>query len=157
VLMSDMAGLGTWERLIHYDSHVEDAQGVQIPAGGAAQYDDCEVTLDVPGAGYAIIMASVRCNIGHGVGWDDFAGFSISTDPSELDDGNKQFVEVEGSLPEAWYSRNVVLHTIETIPSAGTYTYYLNGSMISGADTLDVFSGAEMQALFFLDPSVHKE
>ena len=116
-------------------------------AGGA-------VTINAPGPGYVVVDSDFWLLIEHTVGIDDGVQVGISDGPANCPSVFGLWVD-EVPASEGTNSRRPISgHVQDTFPvSAGPHTFYLMGTMISGASSQDWFWYANMSAIYHYDPS----
>ena len=95
------------------------------------------IVVDAPVAGTVLVRAVLQLVVGsHNVGANDLVYANVATnattcDPAFVDQGFTQLIWVSGALPSGLYYP--VANLIKSFPvSAGTNTFYVNGSLIEG-------------------------
>ncbi len=109
------------------------------------------VTLTVPRAGRVIIDADVWARLSHTSGTQDMGYLAISQGATT---GCTVFpwatvIHAPSAAPTATYDETVRVRNTFMVPSAGTYTYYLVGSMFVGQNTGDSFYYASIIAMHY--------
>jgi hypothetical protein len=149
VLTSDAAGVGTWQPQHLVDVH--DEETATTIGSTATQFDDTQVSLTVPGPGYIICTSTVWTGINHVNNTTaEHVQLNHSTSPTDM--GSSPTTVAHYMLapePIGSYYRSFSVHSTHTITSAGTYTYYLVGRMLSGQDAWDQFIRAQMTAVYY--------
>ncbi len=149
VLTSDATGGATWEVPVAPVSSTSGSSTVLI--GTIVNYSGGTVTITVPRAGTVIVETNVMVRISHVTGTDDIVILNIgttTTDPGSIYD--QTFFTWPSVLPS--FSAKLFNFTVRrmiTVAAAGTYTYYLNGLMNSGANADDNFWYCNMIANFY--------
>ncbi|HCB63454.1 MAG: hypothetical protein A2W94_05620 [Bacteroidetes bacterium GWE2_42_42] len=113
-------------------------------------YDGAWVTITVPCAGTIEVIASVWTRIGHVSGVEDLLYLNIGTTPT--DEGEIYTLHIHSvpaSYPSSTNTSHSTMLTRKFNVMAGTYTYYLNGKMVSGANNDDSFWYASLRAVFY--------
>jgi hypothetical protein len=114
------------------------------------QYNQAHATLTVPGPGYITVTSSVRFKINHYTGTTDTICLNHSTTPTTIGIALTMMTEeVRAAIPttgQIEMTRTVVGNF--PVLSAGTYTYYLVGQMLSGQDVGDVFWYAQTTGVY---------
>jgi hypothetical protein len=111
------------------------------------------VTITVPSAGNVTLISSMHAWIDHTAGTTDI--WTFMTRPTATDCG-LAFTDPTSYLeeiPGAWPTDNVInkagaLTNQYAVASAGTYTYYLNGLMLSGQNAGDTIVNGSVVAIF---------
>ncbi|MBC8451025.1 hypothetical protein H8D73_02295 [bacterium] len=148
-LTSDASGVATWQPQHLVDVHDE---GTPTTIGASAtQFDDTEVSLTVPGPGYIICTSTVWIGLNHANNVTaDHIQLNHSTSPTDM---GASFTKVAHFMlatePIGSYYKTFSVHSTHTIGSAGTYTYYLVGRMLSGQDAADQFITGQMTAVYY--------
>lgn len=123
-------------------------------SNACSNYNDGTITIDAIGPGTVVVEANVWVVLQHTNGTEDHLVLAIGTTSSDCGSGYDQ---VNWDIPSTYPSasdidRTFTVRRMVDIPSAGTYTYYLNGYMSSGyAAGSDAFSYARMHAVFYPD------
>ena len=113
-------------------------------------YADAEVTITVPSAGVIVVSSVVQLYIYHAIGIRDSWYVIHGVGPSDCGSWSQASV---GSVPsnvdtEAFLRESVFVQTTFSVTS-GTFTYYVNGFMISGQDPNDWFWFSNTVAVFY--------
>jgi hypothetical protein len=107
------------------------------------------VTITTPRAGVIIVEANAFMFIGHVNGTEDRMILNIGTSATDIGSGFDQVIwtwpATDASFTNKYHSFTV--RKMFTV-AAGTYTYYLNGYMPSGANADDAFYYCSMIATF---------
>lgn len=116
------------------------------------QYDDCQVTLAVPAPGWIVVESSVWIRLNHESGTRDRVFVAISEYPDQAPADAAAHNSWE--IPESWPTggeagMTLYPHNTFFVPSSGTYTYYLVGTMFLGQDPLDLFTYAHMRGIYY--------
>ncbi len=148
-LTSDASGTATWQPQHLVDVH--DEETVTMIGGTATQFDDTQVSLTVPGPGYIICTSTVWVGINHANNTSaDHLQLNHSTSPTDMGSAPTTVAYLMmASEPIGSYYRSFSVHSTHSIVSAGTYTYYLVGKMLSGQDAWDQFVKAQMTAVYY--------
>ncbi len=116
-------------------------------------YLGAEVTLTVPGPGTIVVTAQLQLFIEHGQGTDQVVRIGLSGVSGE---GCSEDAPVFGGFffisapqPSDTYVFNPFLQRPFVIVNAGTYTYYVDTGMTSGASIGDRLAGGVMVAVFY--------
>lgn len=115
-----------------------------------SQHDNCQVALTVPGPGYITVDLTARMQLNHVSGTADVVLIGPSTSQTGAPSSYHTFVyEIPSIVPTA-ASVDVAgtVHASFSVSTAGTYTYYLVGTMSSGADAADFLRYSNMSAMF---------
>ncbi len=121
--------------------------GQQLNAG-CTPYAGAEVTITVPQAGVVIFTSTVHVIISHTMGTlDEFILYG-GTSPMDctLPGG---IWNVPSALPSASYETTVVFQRDFLVGSAGTYTFYLNSWITSGASMGDIIERSFTTVVFY--------
>jgi len=149
---ADMWGNAEWGPQNVIDVHNENA--ITTIGSAVTQYDDAQVTLTVPGPGYIVVEAQLVVSLFHNLGVHDCVRCSISNSPTSM--APLQYCSVatvsSAQMVNVNVSRTLYVHNTFPITSAGTYTYYLVGYMISGQNASDRFSHAHMRGIYYPYP-----
>lgn len=149
---ADTWGNAEWAPPNVVAGHSEDAN---VTIGSVpTQYDDSQVSLTVPGAGHIIVTSTVRVHIDHTPGFTDRILLNHSTSPSDMGLPYSMVEErILADMPTigAW-EKSYSVHSIHSVTSEGTYTYYLVGQMAEGASVHDEFFSAQMMAVYYPHP-----
>jgi len=152
VLTSDAGGVASWQDASTAqtiaDVHLESS--TTTIGSNWTQYDDSQVTLTVPGPGIITVTSSVWVLLDHTYGAADLLKLghtsSLGTGPSQM---NTQLVHLPASdATQSSYNHSRTVVSTFTVPSAGTYTYYLVGAMTQGQSANDLFWYAEMTGMY---------
>ena len=115
-------------------------------------YSGGTVTVNAGGSGTVIVEANVWVRLNHTNGTLDTLLLVIGTTAT---DGGDIYNDVRWDIPSAYPTVANINHTftvrrIFSISGAGSYTYYLNGQMLSGYSAgTDCFWFAAMHAIFY--------
>jgi hypothetical protein len=102
-------------------------------------------TINAPGPGFAIVIGSTDVGLDYN-GTDAFAAIALSEAPDSLDPGFFS-IGLPSGLPSGSYNQVCTGHAVFEIPSAGSYTYYLNGRRSSSSNGGTAFD-AELTVLY---------
>lgn len=116
---------------------------------GCTNFDS--VTITVPSAGTIVVSSLVKLNVEHTLGTEDRWEILISDSSTicwsppwtwldEIPDGNPS---------ESQTQMSAYLQRAFTVGAAGTYTYYVNGEMVSGESALDEHDWSNTIAVFY--------
>ncbi len=147
VLTNDGTGTLSWSKA----PYVTSVSGNTTDLTNTVQnYSGGTITITVPGAGNIEVEANVWVNMDHTNGINDIVALNIGTTPTDY--GNN-FDVVRWTIPSADPTspiNNYAFTVRRVIPvySAGTYTFYLNGYMPSGASGFDSMYYSSMIASF---------
>ena len=148
---ADSWGNAEWGPPNIIDTHNEGA--TTVIGSTFTQYDDCEVTLTVPGPGYIMVNSNVRLYFNHTSGTMDNLRLGHGTTPTSAGTSYDMVdEEIPSSWPTALIERTFSVHSVHEVASSGTYTYYLVGMMASGQDPGDVFWYAQMTGIYYPYP-----
>jgi len=117
---------------------------------GSACTNYLSVSVTVPAAGTVAVEATNWISLNHANGTQDFTIIFVGSSSSDCGDyfgawaGTVPAIIASGTVQQTASPRNVF-----TVSGAGTYTYYLNGYMSSGADASDWFYYARMFATYY--------
>jgi hypothetical protein len=116
-------------------------------------YNGGTVTVNATGPGTVIVEANVWVQLTHVNGTADQLRLYIGTSATDGGSGD-QCNQVAWDIPSAYPSTTNSNHTFTvrrmfSISMAGSYTYYLNGYMLSGSALNDCFWYAAMHAVFY--------
>lgn len=113
-------------------------------------YSGGTVTITVPSSGTIVVEANVWVLLDHTTGTSDQLVLNIGTSAT---DGGDAYNNVYWTVPSAMptYPQGNKTFTVRRhfTVTAGTYTYYLNGVMPTGASGNDEFWFANLQAVFY--------
>jgi hypothetical protein len=137
------AGPGT---LMNYSS---DLNGPTI-GGACTNYADLDLNITVPSNGTIVVTALVLVHIDHTLTIEDRWIITVSQDPGFCGvNPPGYFIDVVPSDTAntiVWESGSVqVIFPV----TAGSYTFHLNGRMVSGPDAGDWFDRGNMVAVFY--------
>jgi hypothetical protein len=108
------------------------------------------VTIDVPGPGRVLVDATTNVVLDHTLGASQRVQVSIGSTSTDCSDWRGAGIHgVPAALPTAHYRVQLPSKRVFNVPSAGTYTYYLNGQMFVDQISLDRFLSNRMTATFF--------
>ena len=151
VLTSDGVGLGSWQSISGTTKiATSTSSSTLVLTTSIANYPGGSVTITVPGAGTLIVEADAWMKLDHTTGTNDLLVLNIGTTAT---DQGTAFSQMHWSIPSAMPTTplsdySFMVRGVFTITTAGTYTYYLNGYMSSGAST-DEFWYDTMTATFY--------
>jgi len=146
---------------------VNDCTGAQGPVGPGAivqysqgtatgltavcvQVSGASVTLSVPDLGTAVVTATVRVRLEHTLGSPDQVVLLLSRTSADCTyDAWRAYYTVVTDEPTGQYIHAMSVQEPFAIGSAGTYTFYLNALMVTGASAADAVTGAAMIAVFY--------
>lgn len=113
-------------------------------------YDNAEVTITVPSDGTIIVTAQIWVRISHTFGTEDSWRLAIGENPTDCASAYYRWADsITSNAPnDSDADRTGSPHRVFFV-SAGTYTYYANGYMVSGQDVSDVFWYASLIAVFY--------
>jgi len=157
VLTADAAGIGTWQApAAGGGTALVEVHSETTPTtigSSVTQFDDTEVTLTVPGAGYIICTSTVRVTINHANNSvSDHLMLNHSESPSSIGESATLMSHwVLPTEPIGPVYRSFSIHSAHPVYTEGTYTYYLVGRMGSGGDASDQFNNAQMTAVYYPD------
>lgn len=125
--------------------------GIATIGASCTTYVGAEVTIRAPGPGTIIVRATVGVGINHTFGVSDTARVVIGTSPTDCDLNNyTAFVSIPWSLPtETVHYVTVPIQRAVPVSGAGTFTFYVNAVMDTGASALDRFDSASVVAVFY--------
>lgn len=117
---------------------------------GCINYSGASVTITAPFSGTIVVEANVWVKINHTTGTTDEVQLMIGTNSTDCASPayNNADWQIPSALPTTGQWSNTFTVRREFTVAAGTYTYFLNGNMISGQDASDVFWFANMNASF---------
>lgn len=109
------------------------------------------VTVTAPAAGRVLVQANAYVQLDHTTGTVDTLALGIGTTATDCGSATNQ---VNWQIPAAYPTHPLQNMTFTvrrdfTVPAAGTYTYYLNGMMSSGASGSDRFWFASLDAVYY--------
>jgi hypothetical protein len=120
-----------------------------IPLVGCTNFN--QITINVPQAGWVVIMSTVYLRIDHTFGTRDGARVVVEVSPTNCafspdhwqedvlaDEPTDSFTRMAPSLLNAYY-----------VGGAGAYTFYLNGQMWAGESAADEHRSSNMVAVFY--------
>ncbi len=150
---ADTWGNAEWGPPNIIDRHDEGATYF-LADGNVHQYDDCQVTLDVPGPGYIVVTSNVWFKFYHQGGITDFLFLGHSTSPTAF---GSAYDRVAWEVPyyatgDTDLDKTFSVHSTFEVGGAGTYTYYLIGQMLSGGTGNDKFWFAQMTGIYYPYP-----
>ena len=132
-------------------THAWDVSGATTAiATSCTNYSGSSVSITVPGAGTVYVYFDTWIQTSsHVAGTLDYVYVYIGTTAAECSTtyGYYTINQVESQLPAGSYNSSVAGVRRFTVSSAGTYTYYLNGTSDGGGGT-DSFYYANLQATF---------
>lgn len=149
----DIWGAAAWAPPNVIDVHNEGSEYI-LGDGDVHQYDNCQVTLDVPGPGYIAVTSNVSFKFYHQGGITDRLYLSHSTSTTSLGSWYDTVVwEVPDDLVgDTDLDRTFSVHSMFEVTSSGSYTYYLVGQMNSGGTGGDRFWNAQMTGIYYPYP-----
>jgi hypothetical protein len=112
------------------------------------------ISIIVPGPGYVYVWAHTDVSVDHNIGTRDEIYLQVSTTPASISYSNYGFTQimVPSELPtqtSRWYTYSCDAHRPFYVSAAGTYKYYLNGNVSSGAGDNDSFFDLQITAMYF--------
>jgi hypothetical protein len=108
------------------------------------------VSITVPAAGVVAVDATNWVKLNHTGGIEDAVRISIGSSPVDCGDSNGSWATtIPADIASTTVNQTASPRNVYTVSSAGTYIYYLNGYMISGADASDRFWFARMFATYY--------
>ena len=124
------------------------------PLTTCVNYSGGTVTLVAPASGTVLVTANAQVDLYHTIGTFDVVQFAIGATPVDCGDPSHNITwETPGSYPTfTSMQRTFTVTRSFTVPSAGTYTYYLNGFKSTGgisAGRQDFFNFASIYAVYF--------
>jgi len=108
-----------------------------------------EVMLTVPGPGMVVVTSAARVQLVNAAVDDIVILFIGETSTECISDGWRSSLRMSGGLPDGVYIESMPVMKSFPIASSGTYAYYLNGQMNSGAGNGDAFFTAAITAVFY--------
>jgi hypothetical protein len=112
------------------------------------------VSITVPGAGYVYVWAHTDIAVDHITGTRDEIYLQVATRAASITYGDYGFtqISVPSELPTQayrWYMFSCDAHRPFAVAGAGTYKYFVNGVVISGAGDNDSFFDLQITAMYF--------
>jgi hypothetical protein len=108
-------------------SYVEGAAGVTLDAGGAMTTLGSQ-TIDVPGAGYVLVMATAQLQANHTNGNSMTASLGVSDNSTAFPANQEVAFTLAPAMPTyAAYAFPVSFHGLFEVAAAGSNTYYFLG------------------------------
>lgn len=125
--------------------------GIMTIGATCTTYTGAELAIRVPGAGTVIVSATVGVGINHTFGVSDTARIVVSTSATDCALNNyTAFVSVPSSvMSDRFHYVTVPLLRAFPVSGAGTFTFYVNAVMDTGADATDRFDTASVVAVFY--------
>lgn len=119
--------------------------------GSTCTNSGTSVNITVPRAGRIIVQGSTRMRINHVAGTEDRWLVAVGNTSTACPTLAWSWLDsISTDTPtQANYWVSAYAQNEFTVSSAGTYTYYLNGYMVTGQDANDVFIYANMVAVFY--------
>ncbi len=113
-------------------------------------YSYAEVTISVPSNGTIIVTAQIQVLINHTYGVEDSWRLVVGESPTDCATSLERWRGsiTDNSTADANADRTGAPMRVFTV-TAGTYTYYANGYMVTGQDSGDVFWVCHMVAVFY--------
>jgi hypothetical protein len=115
-------------------------------------YTNGQVTLTAPGPGTIVVEATAWMQLEHVQGTVDNLLLAIGSDATDCSD---PYTNIRWDIPSGINSDSSIDQTFSMTRvftvAAGTYTYYLNGYMLSGQSASDRFWFASMVARYYPD------
>lgn len=149
VLTSDANGTASWTTRTLAPTVSSSISGSTTYLTSTTQnYSGGTITISVSQACNIVVEANVRVMIGHVNGTDDLIELNIGTtavDPFDYYNGLR-WTWPASEPTFIWKEYTFTVRRIFTVTYAGTYTYYLNGCMITGANGDDCFWFCQMIA-----------
>ncbi len=150
---ADSWGNAEWGPPNIIDTHNESS--TTYVGGTVTQYDNAQVTLDVPGPGHIVVTSNVWFKFYHQTGIKDVLYLGHSTTPTSM--GNvydRVCWEVPADIVADFdLDRTFSVHSTFDVTSSGTYTYYLVGQMTGGADGGERFWFAQTTGIYYPYPA----
>jgi len=147
VLTSDANGTATWQTPVA--PVISTSSATTYLTSTIQNYSNGTVTITVPRDGVIIVEANVWMNMSHVNGTEDYMILNIGTTNTDAgtfyDRTQWTWPSTDPTFSLKTYNFNV--RRMFTV-TAGTYTYYLNGRMNSGANNDDSFYYCNMIATF---------
>lgn len=107
------------------------------------------MTITVPGPGTVVVSANAEFQIQHASGTTDLVFLYLGTSTSScVADAFSERHSIPGNLPTDTYNFGMFVQKPFAIAAAGTYTVYLNPSMVV-ASANDWITDAAMIAVFY--------
>jgi len=108
------------------------------------------VQITVPGTGRVVVSATVRVAISHTFGFDDEADVVVANNTTDCSvNAYTGIVWISGTAPSGGYLDTVDILRPFIVPALGTYTFYINGRMATGASLGDQFLASSLVAVFY--------
>ena len=147
-LTNDGTGVLTWNR-VPFATTMSGA--TTYLTNTWANYVNGTVSITVPGPGNIVVEANAYMELDHTNGTADNLFLNIGTTAT---DGGSPYDEVAWTIPStdptsALSPYTFTVRKVFNVTAAGTYTYYLNGEMTSGASGSDNFYWCRMIATFY--------
>ncbi len=113
-------------------------------------YSFAEVTIAVPSNGTVIVTAQMQILINHTYGVEDSWRLVVGESPTDCAGSTDRWRGSisDNSTTDLSVDRTGAPKRVFTV-TAGTYTYYANGYMVSGQDDGDLFWYCKMIAVFY--------
>jgi hypothetical protein len=143
----------TAQKVLETFAHTGTAATTTIGAAWT-NYSGGSVTIVAPGPGYVVVDSDFWLRINHANGTLDQASIGIATTPIAVPSASGMWtMDVPAAFPTvAGYDISGHVRYVFSV-GAGSQTYYLNGQMVSGQDAADVFWFANMNAIYYFNPS----
>ncbi len=112
-------------------------------------YPGMVVSITVPSDGTIVVSVNVVEVIDHNLGVRDTHWIKISDASGDCVADQWTFTfTVDNELPDDDVWPTISMQRVESV-TAGTYTYYVNGRMVTGFSGLDEFVSGSMVAVFY--------
>ncbi|MFH1700107.1 MAG: hypothetical protein ABIE07_05925 [Candidatus Zixiibacteriota bacterium] len=108
------------------------------------------VTIQIPASGFVHVTATATYKFSHTAGITDWINIDLS-DQKSIDSSDFGFVwkSLPGAAPTGTYAEPITLQKVFTIPTAGTYKFYINSQVLTGYNPDDKFYNLEITACYF--------
>src|SRR2546427_6290536 len=126
---------------------VEHVMAVPLGAVGCNYFIGAEVPFTVPGPGTVVVTSVVGLSVSHPQGRTDEAAVHLSTNSTDCNADGRAVFHIFASLPTGIYNETMTFQHVFPIATAGTYTFYITGRMILGAQ--GSFQTAYSVAVFY--------
>ncbi len=136
-------GAGT---LMAFDTNT----GFQALTMDCGTYAGAAVTITVPGPGWVVVTAAIQIQIDHISGTEDLASFFLGTSTTScIFDDFDGWYGIDSIDPSTFIAVSLPVHKPFAIVVAGTYVFYLNHQMPTGAGADDGIVWSSMIAVFY--------
>ena len=126
---------------------VEQVMAVPLSALVCNYFIGAEVPFTVPGPGTVVVTSVVGLSVNHPLGRTDEAAVRLSTNSTDCNADGRAVFHIFASLPTGIYNETMTFQHVFPIATAGTYTFYITGRMILGAQ--GSFQTAYSVAVFY--------